>query len=388
MLGWGKKSAVTDNVVSNVAALKKQVLALPNPEPGSFLRSDVLPSNAKNTATEEDLKWQMMGSGATETMTFYMALEGGVFAFVQMAYSTLGLSPNVGLTCRIYLPDGTKDGKTINHTSSAFKLSNNNLSASCGEEMAITYNPETRGYAVKFVLSKDTMIDVVYTPLEPAFKIGDGRVVFGKGSKDGFVQAQFMPKATVEGTMMCLGRSVEVGKGQGLFHHALQVKPQSAAKWNFINFQSEKDALMLYEFEMPQKNQADVNIVSQGCLVRNGRTIAALSNNRAVHVQKVLDPVSHYEIPTQIFVSWAGKTVDDNLDVSVELGTVLKHKLDTIDVLAELPYLLRKFIQTFITAPFLFLWYEQDVVAKVTINGETEEIEGNAFIECSFLCKE
>ncbi|KAI9327080.1 oxidative stress survival, Svf1-like protein [Obelidium mucronatum] len=381
MLSFGKKSAAVDATTK-----KTPVVALPDPEPGSFIRSDIIRS-VRSEATVDDLKWKLLSSNSTETMTFYMCLDNGAFAFVQMAYSTMGLSPNVGLTCRVYNPDGSKDGKMINHGASAFKTSDDKLSASC-EEMSIDYIPATKGYAVRFTLSRETAFNIVFNPSEAPFKINDGKVCFGKSDKDGFVQAQFMPKASLSGTVMLGGKAMEA-KGQGLFHHAVQCKPQGAAKWNFINFQSEKDALMLYEFEISQKNHGSdhPNIVSQGSIVRNDRIIAVTTNNRAVHVQKQMDPVSGYEIPTQMFVSWEGKTLEDNLDVKVEVSALLSNKLDTIDILSDLPYLLRKFIQTFITAPFLFLWYER-VVARVTVGDESTEIEGDMFVECTFLSKE
>ncbi|KAJ3029206.1 UNVERIFIED_CONTAM: putative cell survival pathways protein [Siphonaria sp. JEL0065] len=379
MLSFGKKSVATTITTKNVP-----VTALPNPQPGSYARSDIRPS-VKNNASEDDLKWQLISSNATETQTFYMSLDGGNFAFVQMAYSTMGLTPNIGLTCRVYQRDGTKEGKTINHGPSAFKTSDNKMSVTC-EQMSIKYNPATNGYAVQFALSKETFVDVDFTPLEPAFKINDGKILFAKTEKDGFVLTQFMPKAVISGTVSIGGKSFEA-KGQGLFHHAVLCKPQCAYKWNFINFQNEDDALMLHEFDMTQKGNFDVSIVSQGCLVRNNHSIAITTNNRAVHVQRQLDSTSGYEVPTQAFISWQGKTLEDNLDVSVEISTLLSNKLDTIDVLAELPYLLRKFIQTFITAPYLFSWYEK-VVAKVTIGDEVSEMEGNMFMECTFLAKE
>ncbi|KAJ3071314.1 putative cell survival pathways protein [Podochytrium sp. JEL0797] len=388
MLSWGKKSsksAVDATPIHNTTKTLVPV-KLADPQPGTYDRSDIIPP-VRTAATEDDLKWQLL-AGCNETFTFYMTLEGGVFAFVQMTYSAMGLSPNVGVTCRVYYPDGTKECKTINHGTSSFKLTDSNLSATC-EEMSIKYNHATQGYTVQFNISKDTVFNVEYIPADCAgtFKVGNGRVYFGKGEKDGFVQAAFMPKAKVTGTVVLKGKSVAC-EAEGLFHHAIQCKPQNVQKWNFVNFQSEEDALMLYEFELPKNGHSDLNIVSQGCIVHKGRTLAITTNNRAVHVQQEFDALSKYDIPTQMFLSWHGKTLEDGLDVSVELSTLLTNKLEMIDVLAELPFLLRKFIQAFITAPFIFSWYEKRIVAKVTVGDDKFEIEGNAFVECSFLSRD
>lgn len=70
----------------------------------------------------------------------------------------------------------------------------------------------------------------------------------------------------------------------------------------------------------------------------------------------------------------------------VELVVECQRLCDKIDVLGQLPYLLRKFIQTFITAPFVYQWYEE---AEATItfgsNGERRVIKGNVFFETTHL---
>jgi Svf1-like C-terminal lipocalin-like domain len=55
-------------------------------------------------------------------------------------------------------------------------------------------------------------------------------------------------------------------------------------------------------------------------------------------------------------------------------------------VLAELPFLVRKFIQAFITAPFVYQWFET-AAAEVTVDGVTSRIEGKVFQECTFLAE-
>lgn len=72
-------------------------------------------------------------------------------------------------------------------------------------------------------------------------------------------------------------------------------------------------------------------------------------------------------------IEYRGKEVDDfsgysvqssmthhlsNVDKSttVELDLNLGELMGKIDVLMELPFLIRKFIQTFITAPYVYQW--------------------------------
>ncbi|KAI8615644.1 Svf1-like-domain-containing protein [Chytriomyces sp. MP71] len=349
----------------------------------TFSRSDALPA-VHTKATDEDLAWKCPSSGASETMTFYMTFDDGVIAFVQMAYSSLGLSPNIGVTHRIYTPSGAKHGKTFNQSSSAFRLSNNNLNATC-EPMTISFDRTTRIYHVTFILSKEVQLDVAFTPSpeHDFFKVGEGKVLFGRTDKEGSVSACFLPRADLSGTVTVDGVSREA-TGKGLFHHAVQVKPQAAARWNFVDVQGAAVAVMLYEFEMPSAART----VSQGCLVLDGRLVAVTTDNRAVHLASARDAKSGYDYPTRMLVSLRGTTLDDGRACEVTLETDLTHRLDVIDVLAELPYLLRKFIQTFVTAPFLFSWFEKRVNVEVRIGDEVQNAVGDAFVECSFLSKE
>ncbi|KAJ3201689.1 putative cell survival pathways protein [Entophlyctis luteolus] len=382
MLSWTKKLPAS-SAAPSAAYTPAQ---LPDPEAGSYASADSIPAIIA-PVDESELQWALLDSGATETMTFQVILPGRIFVLLQMAYSTIGPFPTIAITCRAYHPDGTKAGKTINHGASAFKLFDNKMSATCGE-MQITYNAHTRGYTIAFTISGDVEVSACFIPSVMPCKIGDGKAGFGSTGRDGSVSAQFIPKMLVDGTVKMRGQTVQFSDGQGLFHHVVQVKPQNVAGWNWANFQSQNgDALMLYEFEMPKKSTTGVKIVSQGCIVINGQTIAVTTMNRGVHVQKQLDIVSGYKVPSQMYFIWNGNTVESGEPVKVEISTMLEHKLDTIDVLSELPYLIRKFIQTFVTAPFLYSWFEA-VTAKISVGGKEWNIDGNVFIECSFLYKE
>ncbi|KAJ3075139.1 putative cell survival pathways protein [Podochytrium sp. JEL0797] len=355
----------------------------PDPQPGSFKRSDIIPA-VRTIATADDLAWKQL-AGKTETATFYLSFEGGVFAMLQMIYSAIGLKPDVMVVCRVYHPDGTKEGDSLHHSSHSMKLSDNKLSASC-EEMSIKHIAASNGYHVTFNLSKETMFDIDFIPSDDPFKIGTGQAFFGKDERDGYAQAAFMPKAKITGTMTLAGQTSEC-KGEGLFHHVIQSKPQNVSRWNFVNFQNEADALMLYEFDLPKSGDSSGIVTSQGCIVRNGKTFAITTDNRALHVQTATDPMSKYDIPTQILAVWKGKTLDDGVDVKIEISTMLDNNLERIDVLAELPFFLRKLIQKFVTAPFVFSWYERNAVAKMTVGDQVSEIEGNVLVECSFLSR-
>ena len=138
---------------------------------------------------------------------------------------------------------------------------------------------------------------------------------------------------------------------------------------------------------MPPNAGYEVDICSTGSFVKDGKTIAVTSDSRMVQSKLKYDEFSGYNIPTEFQSSWLGKTVVDGVekDVKIEMTTELKNSVAKIDILAELPYVLKVIIQTFVTAPYMFQWIEKNTTAKVSIGEDTYEIEGTLFAESCFL---
>ena len=72
--------------------------------------------------------------------------------------------------------------------------------------------------------------------------------------------------------------------------------------------------------------------------------------------------------------------------VSIQISLSLSRLISKVDVLAELPYVLRIFLQTFITAPYLYQWIESTVIS-VDIDGEKIDLSGTAFYEAVFMTR-
>ncbi|KAJ3393431.1 putative cell survival pathways protein [Entophlyctis sp. JEL0112] len=348
---------------------------------------DVVCSPARAVSSLEapldSFRWSLdFPAAGNEAFTFYFSLDDGAFALVQLVYSTLGLGPSIQMILRWYNADKTKFCRTLSPAVASFLLSDDNRSVTC-EEFSFQYVPGG-GYKISVNIGEEAAVDVSFEPVCGGFKVNDGRTLFGESPVEGFVEAEFVPKATVIGSVTFDGVKKNVA-GSGLFLHALQCSPQYVSKWTFLNFQTKDDSIMLYEFDMPKESSYALTCASTGSIVRNGKLLAVTTANRAVHVQKELDDAfSGYEVPTQLFLVWTGKTKDTNEDVRIEMSILQANMLDRIDVLSELPFLLRKLIQTFVTAPFVYQWYE-DVVARVTVGGSTSELRGRAFVESTFL---
>jgi hypothetical protein len=99
---------------------------------------------------------------------------------------------------------------------------------------------------MKLDCGSELTVDIKFTPVGKMFKVNDGKFQFTSDPAGGYISSHFMPKAQVTGSMTVDGKTMDAA-GQGLYLHAIQVKPQCVGKWNFVNFQSKDAALMLYE---------------------------------------------------------------------------------------------------------------------------------------------
>ncbi|KAI8853374.1 oxidative stress survival, Svf1-like protein [Chytridium lagenaria] len=332
----------------------------------------------------DDLKWVLEPSSTTEGQTFYFTLDNGIFMFVQAVYSTMGLSASVQLTTKIYnLPGGGEKTKAISHGGGSFKVSEDRLSVEC-EQITIKLDPQTLQYHVVFNAASDCTMEFTFVPESDYFKVNDGRFFFTGDAAGGYVAAQFLPRARITGSLTVDGKKHDLS-GLGLYCHAIQNKPQCVGKWNFINFQGKDATMMIYEFEMPADNGYAFDIISVGAIVKDKKLLAVTLDNRAIHTKKEYDDFSGYNIPTEVAVSWNGLTTDGtNKPIKVEITQECNNMYAKIDVLSELPFLLRKFIQAFITAPFLYQWVE-NITTKLIVGDETFEISGRMLIESTFL---
>ncbi|KAH6575473.1 hypothetical protein BASA50_005485 [Batrachochytrium salamandrivorans] len=335
----------------------------------------------------DSLKWVQKPSGATESQTFYFTTHSGIYAFVQLVYSSMNSwSPFAQVTSRVYMPDGTKKVTSSSASGASLQLSSDRLSAEC-TPISIKYlaDAATPGpsYHVTFESLPDLLIDVDVSALVEAYQINDGTHYFdSENPSSGYISTRIMPKAKVTGMIVVDGVSHDAA-GHGVFSHAIQSPPQNVARWNFVNFQNDRDALILYQFQM-EDGMFPQNAVSQGVLVLDNKIEAITVMNHTVFEGTTLDPFSNYMIPNAVTHVWKGTTRDTGDEIQIELHLKLDRLVDKIDVLAELPYLMRIFIQTFITAPFVYQWLE---TAEVTVTkGDTvSRLTGNVFHENTFL---
>jgi len=140
-----------------------------------------------------------------------------------------------------------------------------------------------------------------------------------------------------------------------MYVHAVQgMKPHHAAcRWNFGNFQGKQISAVMMEFTTPPSYGSQVCNV--GAVAKeDGSMVAAMVENAAIHKTTTLDPETGWEPPTSLELSWWGKT-KEGVEVTAITDSNLEHLVERVDVLAEIPAVIKAFIAGIAgTKPFIY----------------------------------
>ncbi|KIS66729.1 uncharacterized protein UMAG_04793 [Mycosarcoma maydis] len=398
-----------------------------------------------------DLEWTCAGGFTTETQTWYSVLDDGSFATSQIIHSAVGLwYPQVQMTFKYFNPKtGKRIWKSVNVTKFAAQ---NDKRSSKAAEFSVDFTTTDAGddrYSITANLGKDLQLSWSFTrpSAVKGWKLGSGPKggfsYFGSnlGSPEGYVIHRFWPVAESDGHIISQGSAIDA-KGKGMFVHAIQgMRPNLvAAKWNFANFQAHHEKLgrvsgVMMEFTttpdygsvdqaaaQQQRQSLTVNI---GSIVAEGKLVCVTAATRAAgaadsqpshqsnsyvkHLDKMLDQETDYQAPQSIEYHWQGPLLDastgkgdiaNHVDASlkVDLGKPYPSSethglVDKVDVLAEIPYMVRKLVNYVAgTKPFIYQTLND---ATLTIKlpesysgagkGEATEVKGTLFEEHTFI---
>jgi len=384
-----------------------------------------------------DTEWACAGGFATETQIFYNVLEDGTSVMCQLIHSGIGVwYPSIQFTSKIYNPN-TKGiiWKSINVTN--FELAPAGLDKrSCkGDQFSIIHKsaPGTdypESYTIRANLADDLQIslDIVRPVGVPGYKIGKGPQggfsYFGPDLEkpDGYAVHRFWPHDMATGHIISKGHAL-TAKGPGMMVHAIQgMRPNLvAARWNFANFQSEAHggvSAVQMEFmtidAYGKKGDGSGGVkVNVGSLVLGGKLVAVTAEtawpgedqldnaaviSRATHSGLVADADTGYDAPSEMVFRWAGPslgaegTVDATLKVDVGGPAAPKGLIEKVDVLAEIPYVLKTVVNYVAgTKPYIYQWINP---VKLSVTGPDTlvpglsgglEIEGTLYAEATFI---
>ncbi|KDN39446.1 oxidative stress survival, Svf1-like protein [Tilletiaria anomala UBC 951] len=429
MSGWGSWLSSESNEAG--------VAIGPNFKPISDTPQDQL----LGPLSPEDLQWTCAGGFTTETQTWYSILEDGSFAASQIIHSAVGLwYPQIQITFKYFNPKtGQKIWKSVNVTHFSKTYDKRSCKA---DQFTILFDTLPNGdekYTIDANIEADLQLSWSFTRVAGnlGWKLGagseGGKSVFGSNptAPDGYVVHRFWPRVESSGIIIAGGKMIEA-QGQGMFVHAIQgMRPNLvASKWNFANFQSKElggVAAIMMEFTTANdygdpadpgsavaRKPLTVNVGSisvGGKLVTvtastRGRDHAPASSSTSYvdHQDTEQDADTGYNAPTKIQYGWTGHALDASnkpsankasAEIKLDLGkpypsTETKGLVDKVDVLAEIPYVVRKMVNYVAgTKPYI---YQTLNSAKISLDlpagspsAGSHTLEGTLFEEHTFI---
>jgi hypothetical protein len=272
---------------------------------------------------------------------------------------------------------------------SEFTLSEDRRSVKT-EFFNITLDPTMSHFKIS-VTHPELVADLDITRIDKGFKVGEGKTYLGgkdQSSAAGIVSHKFWPRCSAKGTLILDKELYEID-AHCMFIHAIQgMQPQLiASKWNFIDFQAEDAALSIMQFTTTkQYGGVDVN---QGSIVVKDKLISVSVENNVELLDLQKDEETGYDIPQRVKLTWKGKTIkekeeDEVKDVSVVMIVTVKNLVDKLDILSEIPWFLKKLVQTFVVKPYIYQWLDE-ATAEITVGDEKYECPGKCYQELVFV---
>ncbi|KAL7421646.1 putative cell survival pathways protein [Cryptotrichosporon argae] len=282
----------------------------------------------------------------------------------------------------------------------------------------------------------------------PGFKLGSGLAggvsTFGMQTaddkRDGFVVHRFHPLLKSSGSVVIDGKAIDVA-GDATFVHAIQgMRPNLvASRWNFCfftsgggNAESNLGSVRAVQMEFEttddygpagkNSGRTKVNLgaiyttadPSSAPLVVVGETHVpagtkvpwaaekaaggvSATKSSATHIGAALDKDTGYAVPSRIEYAWEGPKLSGTMadasgatvlarvavDASATVGTA--GLIEKVDVLAEIPYVIRKGIAAVTgTKPYIYQ-YHNPATLEIVIGDDKIAVEGWVFNEASFI---
>ncbi|KAJ1940495.1 putative cell survival pathways protein [Linderina macrospora] len=344
-------------------------------------------------AVPKDFSW-LRDSTGSETQTLYFHLENGVVGFVQIAWAYLALTTTIETNSMVYVPG--HDCVFETHNGHHLKVGKDSQQYEC-KGLAMGWNSDYTKLTVKYTAgrersSKGMSAQFEFKRTADGYKIGDGKNHIG----DGTAAHYFYPAGTVTADCEIHGKKFKAS-GVGLFIHAHSgnIMPYNVgAEWNMSFFTGQRsdkldgprdtDTFHVLQYTTPESVGA-VNC-SQAGLTRDGKLHAVFWENQIEFHERHKDPNgSGYKIPDRVKITSVGKTVDGKT-VKATFDARPSKRLHDIDVLGEMPFVIKRLVQALITKPFIFERYEENAKITVEIEGEEPyEIVGSAFHELTLM---
>jgi hypothetical protein len=126
-----------------------------------------------------------------------------------------------------------------------------------------------------------------------------------------------------------------------IIHVQRTVLIATAAKWNFVNFQSPTYSAVMMEYTTPPSYGSTV--VNVGGIATDGKILCAGSSNNAKHSEIKGDPENNWPEPGAVAFLWNGTDADGQAVEALVEGS-LGTRLDRVDVMAEVPKFVKQIV--------------------------------------------
>lgn len=145
---------------------------------------------------------------------------------------------------------------------------------------------------------------------------------------------------------------------------------------------------MMMQFIMPEDYDYAVSTVNRAAVVLDGQLISVSPTGTVEVLEDDLDEETGYMAPVKLRYTFEGKTLDGSDPVHVSLTTTpaTSQSFEKLDLLAELPWLVRKALQLLISKPFVFQYLHDQYEVEVQVgSGEKKTLKGRTFEETVHL---
>ncbi|KAJ2797644.1 putative cell survival pathways protein, partial [Coemansia guatemalensis] len=306
-------------------------------------------------AVPADFAW-LRDSTGSETQTLYFHLENGCTGFVQLAWAYLALTTTIETNAMFYLPG--QPCVFESHNGHHLKVKKGSQEYEC-KGLAMSWDKDHTRLSVKYTAGRERSPQGVTATFEfvrksDGYKIGDGKNYIG----DGTAQHFFYPAGEVTAQGEIGGTKFE-SKGSSMFVHAHSgnIMPYNVgAEWNMVFFVGHPESMP--EDQRTTANSSTYHVLqyttpksygSASCsnagLTDSNNLKAIFWDTQVVHNDLVEDKNgSGYSLPEHIMFTSTGKTVDGKA-AKVTYDARPTQRLHDIDVLHEMPYVLRRIVQ-------------------------------------------
>jgi hypothetical protein len=213
------------------------------------------------------------------------------------------------------------------------------------------YNMSYKNEAEKVSFELETLNKVA------PFKVGDGVCAFGTDKQSS--TSQFRPFHHPHGTCKGSWRTKQDAQEQsftgvfGMTHSMDKNLVKSMERASVTCFEGADTSLSL--FQVKGNKAHDSEEVSYGYVVLQGDILVTI-NNQVNIVATEKDPESGYLLPKEVEYFWSGKTASGE-DVEIQLNMKNGALNHTVDLLSDLPFLVRKVVQAMVAKPYAFHWW-------------------------------